>query len=55
MSDKVLLFIMNAAVVAILVAYGLFLKSGHLEFGLGVLSGMCLFASWFRLKKGYWP
>ena len=46
---------MNTAVIGILVAYGFFLKSGHLEFGVGVTCGMFLFAVWFRVSKGYWP
>jgi hypothetical protein len=55
MLSRIILFAMNAAVIAILIAYGFFLKTGHLEFGIGVFCGMVLFASWFRVRHGYWP
>jgi hypothetical protein len=50
-----LLFLMNIAVLGLLLFAGLGLHWAGPDFAAGCIVGYFLFLGWFRMKHGYWP
>lgn len=50
-----ILVLMNIAAVVSLGLIALFFKHVGLQFGFGVLSGMMIAFTWYRLRHGHWP
>ncbi len=50
-----LLILANIAIVAVLIGIAHFVNWAGPSYGVGVLTGMMVFATWIRITDGRWP